>query len=133
MQFFHFRVTNLKPDIFRYQYYADGIKAKGGETVVMQELKSWFINSLNEGEFFTKLVGRAKCSDQDNYNKKIGRELSSSRMKMIKLTVIKILIFSNIKEVELIDEENNKYIIQSRVEDNAGNARFVNYTPKVKK
>jgi len=132
MQFFHLRVPNFVPDAFGFSHHQQGVKARGGQTIAMQELTSWFVNSLQEGEFFVKSIGKCRCSDKENYNKKLGRELSSSRMKATKLTVNKVLIFSGTKEVELIDEQNNKYVVQSRIEDNSGNARFIKYISREK-
>jgi hypothetical protein len=132
MQFFHLRVPNFVPDSEGFSHYQRGIKARGGQTIAMQELTSWFVNSLQEGEFFVKSIGKSRCSDKENYNKKLGRELSSSRMEATKLTVNKVLIFSGTKEVELIDEQNNKYVVQSRIEDNSGNARFIKYISREK-
>lgn len=130
MQFFHYRKPTYKKDPFGFSIFQNGISAKGGQTIVMEELKSWFVNSLSEGEFFAKKVGKARCSDKENYNKKLGRELSLSRAKVVTLTVQKILILSNSKEVLLSDVEGNSYFIQVVLNDNQGNARFVSYIPK---
>lgn len=130
MQFFHYRKPTYKKDQFGFSIFQNGISAKGGQTIVMEELKSWFVNSLSEGEFFAKKVGKARCSDKENYNKKLGRELSLSRAKVVTLTVQKILILSNSKQVLLSDVEGNSYFIQAVLNDNQGNARFVSYIPK---
>lgn len=132
MQFFHYRIPTYKKDPFGFSIYQNGISAKGGQTIAMEELKSWFVNALSEGEFFTKKVGKSRCSDKENYNKKIGRELSLSRAKIITLTVQKILILTNSKEVHLTDTEGNNYFVQAVLNDNQGNARFISYIPKSK-
>lgn len=130
MQFFHYRTPTYKKDPFGFSIYQNGRSAKGGQTIVMEELKSWFVNALSEGEFFTKKVGKARCSDKENYNKKIGRELSLSRAKVITLTVQKVLILTNSKQVHLTDTEGNSYYVQAVLNDNQGNARFISYVPK---
>lgn len=131
MQFFHYRKPTYKKDPLGFSVYQDGVSAKGGQTIVMEELKSWFVNALSEGEFFTKKVGKARCSDKENYNKKIGRELALSRAKVITLTVQKVLVLSQSKEIQLTDNEGNKYYVQAVLNDNQGNARFISYIPRV--
>jgi hypothetical protein len=130
IQFCHKRVFEF--NMYRFdspkQY-----SAKGGLTIAMQELTSWFVNSLQEGEFFVKSIGVAQCSTKDNYNKKVGREISSQRLKQKELTVDRVVVLtikgSQVKQVELIDKESNMYIIRSKVDDNNGVARFVNFIP----
>lgn len=130
MQFFHFRKPTYGKDQFGLSVHQIGISAKGGQTIAMEELKSWVVNALKEGETFTKKVGKARCSDKENYNKKTGRDLALNRIKVITLTVQKVLILSNYKEIQLTDAEGNLYCIQAVLNDNQGNARFISYIPK---
>lgn len=130
MQFVHYRIPSFQKDEFGFSCYRNGIKARGGQTIAMTELTCWFVNSLQEGEFFSKLIGKSVCSKKDNYNKKIGRELALNRLTMTKLIVNKILIFGKMKSVELKDDENNKYRLQCPVYETLGMARFVAYIPK---
>jgi hypothetical protein len=66
----------------------DELSAKGGKTIAMESIPLWFAKDLKTGDFFTKSVGKARCSDEENYNKKTGRELSQSRMKPMVFTVM---------------------------------------------
>jgi hypothetical protein len=130
IQFCHKRVFEF--NMYRFdspkQY-----SAKGGLTIAMQELTSWFVNSLQEGEFFVKAVGAAQCSTKDNYNKKVGREIASQRLKQKQLTVDRVVVLivrgTQVKQVELVDKDFNMYIIRTKVDDNDGAARFVNFIP----
>lgn len=60
----------------------------GGETIAMEEIQPWFFETLEQGNSFEKKVGKARCSDEDNYCKKTGREYAASRLKTTKLHVI---------------------------------------------
>jgi len=65
------------------------INPHGGVTIAMESIEPWFFKTLEVGTSFEKKVGKARCSLDDNYNKKTGRELALSRMKMTTLTVIR--------------------------------------------
>lgn len=98
--------------------------ATGGKTIAIEELSKWFLLSLQEGDFFEKKVGKAICSNEDNYNKKIGAELSSKRMKLTKLQVSKIIKVNN-AIVHLSDTEGNIYTFVTV--GGSERARFINY------
>lgn len=90
IQFCH----NRKYDTFLGHdgYTLDGvISPRGGTTVAMEVPELWFVNTLKVGDFFEKRVGTARCSDDDNYSKKIGRDLAVSRMKQTRLTVVTVV------------------------------------------
>lgn len=89
-----------------------GIASRGGETVAMQALEPWFIETLVPGDFFTKQVGFARCSDEENYNKKTGRELAKSRMKNMVFTVVSNNQYSSTRILVLQDEKGRLYGIQ---------------------
>ena len=79
------------------------VGALGGTTVAMESLKPWILDTLKVGEFLEKKVGIAKCSDKDRYNKKSGRDIAKSRMKLVKLTVSRIVQDDLGTRVTLID------------------------------
>lgn len=107
---------------------------KGGITVCVESLSSWFVNSLEETDFFEKKVGKAYCSNKDLYNRKAGRELSLTRLKNTRLTVNKIIKYPmssmTVRYVELIDSSGSRY--KFRTEDDKGEARFIEYIPNLK-
>lgn len=73
--------------------YENGLikSAKGGTTIAMEPIQAWFFDTLQIGDFFEKKVGIARCSLEDNYCKKTGRDLAVSRLKPTRLTVIRQL------------------------------------------
>lgn len=120
IQFFHKRIRKAISSIHRLDIFA-----RGGETIAMETPPSWFVNSLNVGDFFEKKVGKARCSMDDNYCRSVGRELSTQRMKNIKLTVDRIVRLGDIIQTELIDKDGFIYVI--RTCENSTSSRFVNY------
>lgn len=101
-----------------------GVDSRGGQTIAFEVPQAWFLKTLQPGDFFEKKVGKARCSNDDNYNKKIGRELASSRMKSTKL-----ICTSNIEGLDdrmtiLQDPQGNLYILRSKSE---GVAHFIDY------
>jgi len=91
-----------------------GISSTGGETIAMQGLEPWFVESLTPGDFFTKQVGFARCSDEENYCKKTGRELAKSRMKNMVFTVLTNHKFSVERTLILKDEKDRLYVIKTK-------------------
>ena len=88
------------------------LNSRGGETIAFEVPEPWVIEALTIGDFLTKLVGKAKCSDEDNYNKKIGRELASSRMKATVLTVVRLENYGELRSAVLQDSKGHKYYIE---------------------
>lgn len=135
LQFNHHRMITKKCD----QSFCEAninlnFEPKGGITVCLESLQSWFVNSLEETDFFDKKVGKAYCSSKDLYNKKIGRDLSIERLKNTRLTVNKIVKFTmssmTVRHVELIDSKGSRYKL--RTESDQGMARFIEYIPNKK-
>ncbi len=81
------------------------LNPRGGQTIAIESLKPWIVKTLTVGDFFTKQLGKARCSDEDNYNKATGRELAKSRMKAVILTVVEI----DGEILVLQDEKKNRY------------------------
>ncbi len=96
------------------------ILPKGGTTIALDVFEPWLFDQLVEGDTIEKRVGIARCSDEDNYHKAIGRELAASRLKLRKLKVTakyeKILALS--------DDEGNLYTIKKR---ESGKVHFVEF------
>jgi len=108
-------VRKYIPDLNAYNSkYECVLSATGGETVAMQELEPWFVESLKPGDFFTKLVGKARCSDKENYNKKVGRELAKSRMSPTILTVLSNSDYGNTRVLILVDSKKNMYELHKK-------------------
>lgn len=89
IQFCHKRKTILKPKIPGCMP-VEFLSARVGMTVAMEEVQAWFFETLEPGTFFEKRVGFARCSDEDNYCKKTGREFALSRLKATRLTVLTV-------------------------------------------
>ncbi len=104
---------NMKVQYYHKRIYTGTkigyINSKGGETFAVEEIQAWLVHSLQVGETIEKSVGRARCSDEDNYCKSIGRELARGRMKKKKLMVTGI--YNNEKEtiICLIDMDSMVY------------------------
>ena len=60
-----------------------------GRTVAIEVPEAWFFDTVVVGDFFEKRVGIARCHSEENYNKAIGREVATSRMKLTRLTVVR--------------------------------------------
>jgi len=99
--------------------------ALGGETIAMEEIQPWFLDTISVGDFFEKKVGKAKCSNEDRYDKDVGRGLSKQRMKLKKLTVKDILRLNNKLIVELVDDENCSYKLVRH--QGCNSVFFINY------
>lgn len=82
---------------------------KSGETICMEPLQGWFVDGLVQGDFFEKRIGSHKFSENDNFNKKIGRELSKSNMKINKLTVVANDNYGYVRNLVLEDKQGNRY------------------------
>jgi hypothetical protein len=101
------------------------VAPKGGETIAMEAIEPWHLDQFEVGNFFTKKVGVARCSDEDNYNKKVGRELALSRMKDTVLTVIDFKDYGEMKLAVLEDNKGKQYIVEKR--PNFKRVHFVSY------
>lgn len=104
--------------------YERQLLSRGGTTIAVETIQKWVLESLKIGDSIEKRVGKAYCSDKDNYNKKIGIELSSKRTKLTKLTVERILTLMN-PIVVFKDSEGNLYTIIGTPKSDK--ARFVSY------
>ena len=72
-----------------YQYATDiRCAAKGGITVAMEAIQSWLLDTLEMGNTIERKIGIARCSDEDNYCKKTGRQIAQSRLKSKTLKVV---------------------------------------------
>lgn len=114
IQFFHKR-----EDIY------GEINSKGGETIALESIEPWLLDKLTIGDFFTKSVGKARCSDKENYNRKTGRDLSTSRMKSKLLTVLDITSYTTTKFLILSDNEGHIYTLQKK--EGANKLHFIEY------
>lgn len=101
------------------------VEAKGGTTVALEAIHSWFLDELKVGDTFEKRVGKAHCSKDDNYSRKSGRELSESRMKLSKFTVESSSLFGSTRIVTLLDNTENRYTLCAKL--NSKFAHFIEY------
>lgn len=100
---------------FLENYYTDLLEgdfrpsARGGTTVAMEVVSSWLLDTLAQGDTIVRKVGIARCSEDDNYCKKTGRELALSRMKTTTLTAVNIVKHDGRTTVFLEDDKDNMF------------------------
>lgn len=124
IQFCHVRKFIPKFDLETFSYLSV-LDARGGETIAMEEVPAWLLGKVETGDFFTKKVGKARCSDKENYNKKVGRQLAESRMKPTVLTVLSNQDFRGVKVLILTDDQNNLYQLEQEIGQTK--VRFIGY------
>jgi hypothetical protein len=109
LQYYHGRIfTPIKK--FSYsRTIPTEMSSKGGFTVVIQTPETWLLPTLKEGDFFVKQVGIVKCSMDDLYCRKTGRDLALESIKPTKLTVKLAGEFTTTLE----DERKNIYVFRS--------------------
>lgn len=103
---------NRKQNILQpYQSGRWWIDPRGGSTVAMEAIQSWLLENLQMGDTIVRKIGIAKCSDEDNYCKKTGREIAKSRLKQTTLTVVNIVRLGTIQTVTVFfeDEKGNLF------------------------
>ncbi len=100
------------------------INPRGGTTLALEVIEPWFFDSLAVNDFFDKKVGSARCSKDDNYCKKVGRELSTQRMKLTRLVVQSLVANETEKIIVLVDSNNNTYTLKKI---NGQKVHFVGY------
>lgn len=107
IQYHHSRVEKQQPHYspMTGEMLIPRTEPRGGTTIAIESLKPWFHKTLVLGEKITKQIGKARCSEQDNYNKKTGRELAKSRMTKVVLTVVNI----DGEHITLEDENKSRY------------------------
>lgn len=88
------------------------INPRGGSTVAMESIPSWLLGTLSQGLSIVRKVGIARCSTDDNYNKKTGRELAAARLKTTTLTVVNIVKIENRVTVFFEDEAGNLFEVR---------------------
>ena len=93
MRFFHIR---------NYGVYND-ILAKGGTTVAIKDSPD--ITNVASGDKITLNIGIATCHEDDNYNKRIGRDISNARIVPMEFTVTEDFSHEGEKYVRLISDK----------------------------
>ena len=102
------------------------IGAKGGTTIAMEEIPVDMFKQLTADNILLCQVGKAECSNKDNYNKKVGRNIAQGRMKEVPLFVESICIIpKDTIEVILQDQTGHQYTLI--LKEGASTVRFVNY------
>lgn len=125
IQFNHkrkFHTVDNFPDIGGMEYHV--VNPRGGTTIALEVIEPWFFDSLAVNDFFDKKVGSARCSKDDNYCKKVGRQLSTQRMKTTRLVVQSLVSNETEKIIILVDSNNNLYILKKI---NGHKVHFVGY------
>ena len=88
---------------------------RGGLTVAIEAPHTEVIKQIQVGESFDQKVGIAKCSTEDNYNKKIGRELAVSRMKSTNLKCVEVQDEPNGDRLVALSDGNNNALLFKRL------------------
>lgn len=91
---------------------------RGGSTVAMEAIQSWVLDTLEQGSSIVRKVGIARCSDEDNYEKKKGREIAFSRLKQKTLTVVNLVKIGPYVTVFFEDEDDNLYEVKKSKDPN---------------
>lgn len=85
---------------------------KGGTTVAMEVIQSWLLDTIQQGDTIVRKVGIAKCSDDDNFCRKTGREIAQSRLKQTTLTAINIVKVRETVIVFFEDQSGNMFEVK---------------------
>lgn len=88
------------------------VSAKGGRTVAMEVIPSWLLDYLQQGDTIVRKVGIARCSLEDNFCKKTGRDIAQSRLKITTLKVVNIVKISTFTTVFFEDENKNLFEVK---------------------
>lgn len=119
IQFNHKRNIDNKNSIAQWI-----VDPRGGETIALEVIEPWVFDAIAVNDFFERKVGVARCSTEDNYCKKIGRELSTQRMKTIRLVVTATMGNETETIIHLVDKDNNTYVLKKV---NGQKVHFVGY------
>lgn len=102
------------------------IKPRGGTTVAMEAIQSWLLDTLDVGSTIVRKVGIARCSTDDNYCRKTGRELAQSRLKQTTLTVMNLVRFDPSYTVVFFEDEvGNLFEVKKSTGDTARLVRML--------
>ena len=93
------------------QYFGT-INPRGGSTVAMESIPSWLLDTIEQGSSIVRKVGIARCSEDDNYDRKKGREIAESRLKQVTLTVVNIVKIGPAVTVFFEDENDNLFEVK---------------------
>ena len=105
----------------------DNVLATGGTTIAMEEIPVELFKQISVEHVLECAVGKARCSDKDNYNKKVGRNIAKGRMKNVQLAVNMVGTHPDgTIEVILSDIEGHQYTLVHK--EGASTVRFVDYT-----
>lgn len=109
------------PPLPKTEYGSEAIEVspRGGSTVAMEAIPSWLLDTIQQGDTIVRKVGIARCSDEDNYCKKTGRELAFSRLKQKTLTVVNIVRIGPSVTVFFEDENENLFEVKKSTSDTA--------------
>lgn len=88
------------------------IQPRGGSTVAMESIQSWVLDTLEQGSSIVRKVGISRCSDDDNYCRKTGRQIAESRLKSTTLTVVNLVKMGDFVTVFFEDENDNLFEIK---------------------
>jgi hypothetical protein len=110
----HNREIEPNPGVMRMDdaMFFGTVAPRGGSTVAMEAIQSWLLDTLEQGSTIVRKVGIAKCSTDDNYCKKTGRELAQSRLKQTTLTVVNIVKMGPSVTVFFEDDNGNLFEVK---------------------
>lgn len=101
------------------------LSPRGGSTVAMEAIPSWLLDTIEMGSTIERKVGIARCSDEDNYCKKTGRELAHSRLKSTLLKVVNIVKYGVEGNTIVFFEDKNKNLFEVKKSSDPYCARLV--------
>lgn len=107
LRFYHIRKKEMIYDECLDVNCGDIILARGGQTIVIAN-NHGINNETRDEKEITFKVGVSFCHEEDNFNKKIGREVALGRLEETKFIVIPAIFDDNITRLTL---ESEKFII----------------------
>lgn len=125
IQYYHNRPRGIRVE-FGELIIDDFPTARGGTTIAMEEIPVDMFNEMTPDHTLECFVGKAKCSNKDNYNKKTGRNIAVGRMKEIALSVLAVSTNENgTREVVLQDGTGSQYTLIHK--EGTNTVRFIDY------
>jgi len=101
IDYLHAERSSIKRNPITREYVL-GVSGKGGRTYAIEKIN---IKSFSIGETIVLNFGTAKCNKEDTYNKKLGRELAVSRMKLVEFKVNRIVYTKGRVDLTLENDE----------------------------
>jgi hypothetical protein len=74
--------------MFNFVHDRHPFNSKGGKTLAIEQIPVEMMNQITLEHVLVLKMGEAICHEDDNYNKKIGRELALSRIEEVEFDIV---------------------------------------------